>query len=121
MSNLDRRPAPQELGGLEQAATGPVLDLLPGKEVLLGESTRVRRLLPTRRSLTSIALVPFAFPPIWLFTKLAVRRGRRRFLALRREGRILADAKPPHDEMVRHVLSAPLLLDRVIAIEAEAV
>jgi quercetin 2,3-dioxygenase len=47
MSNLDRRPAPHELGGLEQTSTGPVLDLLPGREVLLGESTRVRRLLPT--------------------------------------------------------------------------
>jgi redox-sensitive bicupin YhaK (pirin superfamily) len=47
MSNLDRRPAARELGGLEGTATGPVLDLLPGKEVLLGESTRVRRLLPT--------------------------------------------------------------------------
>ena len=47
MSNLDRRPAAQELGGLEATAAGPALDLLPGKEVLLGESTRVRRLLPT--------------------------------------------------------------------------
>ena len=47
MSNLDRRPPTQELGGLEQIAAGPALDLLPGKEVLLGESTRVRRLLPT--------------------------------------------------------------------------
>ena len=47
MSNLDRRPAPQELGGPEQVSARPVLDLLPGKEVLLGESTRVRRLLPT--------------------------------------------------------------------------
>jgi redox-sensitive bicupin YhaK (pirin superfamily) len=47
MSNLDRRPAARELGGLEATAAGPVLDLLPGKEVLLGESTRVRRLLPT--------------------------------------------------------------------------
>jgi redox-sensitive bicupin YhaK (pirin superfamily) len=47
MSNLDTRPTPQELGGLEATAAGPVLDLLPGKEVLLGESTRVRRLLPT--------------------------------------------------------------------------
>ena len=46
MSNLDTRPAAQELGGLETSA-GPALDLLPGKEVLLGESTRVRRLLPT--------------------------------------------------------------------------
>ena len=47
MSNLDRRPAAQELGGLAATTAGPALDLLPGKEVLLGESTRVRRLLPT--------------------------------------------------------------------------
>jgi redox-sensitive bicupin YhaK (pirin superfamily) len=47
MSNLDRRPAAQQLGGLESTTARPVLDLLPGKEVLLGESTRVRRLLPT--------------------------------------------------------------------------
>src|SRR4051794_27268155 len=47
MSNLDRRPSPQELGGPEQTSTGPVLELLPGKEVMLGESTSVRRLLPT--------------------------------------------------------------------------
>ncbi|MGY1805985.1 pirin family protein [Blastococcus sp. SYSU D00669] len=47
MSNLDRRPTPRELGGLEQTSAGPVLDVLPGKEVLLGESTHVRRLLPT--------------------------------------------------------------------------
>jgi redox-sensitive bicupin YhaK (pirin superfamily) len=47
MSNLDRRPTARELGGLEATSAGPALDLLPGKEVLLGESTRVRRLLPT--------------------------------------------------------------------------
>jgi len=47
MSNLDRRPAARELGGLAATPPGPALDLLPGKEVLLGESTRVRRLLPT--------------------------------------------------------------------------
>jgi quercetin 2,3-dioxygenase len=47
MSNLDRRPAARELGGLEATSAGPALDLLPGKEVLLGESTYVRRLLPT--------------------------------------------------------------------------
>src|ERR687894_2452013 len=47
MSNLDRRPAARELGGLEGTAARPALDLLPGKEVLLGESTYVRRLLPT--------------------------------------------------------------------------
>jgi len=47
VSNLDRRPSAQQLGGLGATAAGPVLDLLPGREVLLGESTRVRRLLPT--------------------------------------------------------------------------
>ena len=47
MSNLDRRPAAREMGGLEATPAGPALDLLPGREVLLGESTRVRRLLPT--------------------------------------------------------------------------
>jgi redox-sensitive bicupin YhaK (pirin superfamily) len=47
MSNLDRRPEPRELGGTEQVSPGPALDLLPGREVTLGESTRVRRLLPT--------------------------------------------------------------------------
>lgn len=81
---------------------------------------RIRRLLPTRRSLTSLFLLPFVFPFLWLFTTLAARRARRRFAALRREGRIPPDAEPPHDEMVRHLLSAPLLLDRVLAIEAEA-
>src|ERR687890_32786 len=47
MSNLDRHPSARALGGLEQTSAGPALDLLPGKEVILGESTRVRRLLPT--------------------------------------------------------------------------
>jgi hypothetical protein len=47
VSNLDRRPAARQLGGLESTSAGPALDLLPGREVLLGESTRVRRLLPT--------------------------------------------------------------------------
>jgi len=47
MSNLDRRPPAREMGGLEATPAGPALDLLPGRQVLLGESTHVRRLLPT--------------------------------------------------------------------------
>ncbi|MEU2348983.1 pirin family protein [Modestobacter sp. NPDC049651] len=47
MSNLEPRPAAHELGGLAAASARPALDLLPGKEVLLGEGTPVRRLLPT--------------------------------------------------------------------------
>ncbi|TXC95086.1 pirin family protein [Streptomyces sp. ISID311] len=44
MSNLDLRPAPSLCGGT--ARTGPVRDVQPGKQVPLGESTVVRRLLP---------------------------------------------------------------------------
>ena len=47
MSNLDRRPPAHRLGGTPQTSAGPALELLPGKEVLLGGSTTVRRLLPT--------------------------------------------------------------------------
>jgi redox-sensitive bicupin YhaK (pirin superfamily) len=47
MSNLDRRPPARELGGPAATVAHPVLELLPAKEVQLGESTRVRRLLPT--------------------------------------------------------------------------
>ncbi|WP_407553893.1 pirin family protein [Streptomyces sp. Pv4-95] len=44
MSNLDLRPAPNLCGG--NGRTGPVRDVQPGKQVALGESTVVRRLLP---------------------------------------------------------------------------
>lgn len=44
MSNLDLKPAPQTCGG--GGRTGPVRDVQPGKQVALGESTLVRRLLP---------------------------------------------------------------------------
>ncbi|WP_029431176.1 pirin family protein [Blastococcus sp. URHD0036] len=47
MSDLDARPAARVLGGTAETPARPVLDLLPGKEVQLGRSTRVRRLLPT--------------------------------------------------------------------------
>ncbi|MER6301240.1 pirin family protein [Kitasatospora sp. NPDC001539] len=44
MSNLDLKPAPTSCG--REATTGPVKDLLTGRQVQLGESTVVRRLLP---------------------------------------------------------------------------
>ncbi|MDT4932719.1 MAG: quercetin 2,3-dioxygenase [Pseudonocardiales bacterium] len=46
MSNLDRTPDLTRCGGRAGTATTPVHELFAGKEVLLGESTRVRRLLP---------------------------------------------------------------------------
>ncbi|WP_129838776.1 pirin family protein [Streptomyces sp. RFCAC02] len=44
MSNLDTAPVPTRCGGAH--GPGPVRELHPGKEVPLGESTVVRRLLP---------------------------------------------------------------------------
>ncbi|MEV7937178.1 pirin family protein [Kitasatospora sp. NPDC088264] len=44
MSNFDRKPSPTTCG--READTGPVKDLLTGRQVQLGESTMVRRLLP---------------------------------------------------------------------------
>jgi redox-sensitive bicupin YhaK (pirin superfamily) len=46
MSNLDRTPGLTALGGLADVATRPVHELFAGREVVLGESTKVRRLLP---------------------------------------------------------------------------
>ncbi|MFF8771802.1 pirin family protein [Kitasatospora sp. NPDC015120] len=45
MSNLDAKPAPTTCGG--ERSTGPVRDLLAARRVPLGESTVVRRLLPS--------------------------------------------------------------------------
>ena len=46
MSNLDRTPDLTRCGGLADVAARPVHDVFAGKEVALGESTVVRRLLP---------------------------------------------------------------------------
>ncbi|HEX3825452.1 MAG TPA: pirin family protein [Mycobacteriales bacterium] len=46
MSNLDRSPAIRLGGGRAEVATKPVKQLFAGREVALGESTVVRRLLP---------------------------------------------------------------------------
>ncbi len=47
MSNLDLHPAPAECGGRHDVTARPVRELLPAKDVRLGESTMVRRLLPS--------------------------------------------------------------------------
>ncbi|MGY1694791.1 pirin family protein [Geodermatophilus sp. SYSU D00814] len=47
MSDTEPRPTPREVGGLDATSAGPALDLLPGREVMLGPGTPVRRLLPT--------------------------------------------------------------------------
>ncbi|SDG88470.1 hypothetical protein SAMN05421505_1097 [Sinosporangium album] len=47
MSNLDTHPAVTVCGGHRDTAAEPVHQLFPGRMVRLGESTQVRRLLPT--------------------------------------------------------------------------
>lgn len=47
MSDLDLHPAPAVCGGRADVTGRPVRDLLPAKNVPLGESTVVRRLLPS--------------------------------------------------------------------------
>jgi hypothetical protein len=47
VSNLDRSPSVVTCGGRAETPGEPVLELLRGREVTLGESTKVRRLLPT--------------------------------------------------------------------------
>ena len=47
MSDLETRPGLHRCGGTGDVAPRPVLEVHEGKEVLLGESTVVRRLLPT--------------------------------------------------------------------------
>ncbi|WP_028924595.1 pirin family protein [Pseudonocardia acaciae] len=47
MSNLERRPVAVECGGRSGTPGEPVYERVPGREVMLGESTKVRRLLPT--------------------------------------------------------------------------
>ncbi|GAA3926762.1 pirin family protein [Actinomadura viridis] len=47
MSDLQLRPAPVVCGGREDVAGGPVRELLAPRRVPLGESTVVRRLLPS--------------------------------------------------------------------------
>ncbi|MEU7133298.1 pirin family protein [Streptomyces sp. NPDC046261] len=59
MSNLDLHPAPTRCGGRQDVTAQPVQELLPAKDVRLGESTMVRRLLPSmgRRMIGAWAFV----------------------------------------------------------------
>lgn len=47
MSNLDPDPSLITCGGRVGVAAAPAAEVLPGRKVTLGESTGVRRLLPT--------------------------------------------------------------------------
>jgi hypothetical protein len=81
---------------------------------------RVRQLLPSTISPTSVALLPVMYPLVAWFTRRSLRFGRREFRERIAKGDIPADCPPPFDEIFRHVLSLRMLLPTVLILEAEA-
>lgn len=81
---------------------------------------RIRRLLPSNVSPTSLALWPLLFPPIAFFTRLSQRKAERHFRRLLAEGAVPPGTPPPFPEMLAHVLSPELLLNAILVLEAEA-
>ncbi len=80
---------------------------------------RIRRLLRSNWSLSSIALLPLV-PLVWLATTVSQRRAVKKFERLKREGCVPADAEVPYAEMMRHLLSPEILLNSTLIVEAEA-
>jgi SAM-dependent methyltransferase len=82
---------------------------------------RVRQLLPSTKSPTSVLLLPFLYPLVALFTRRSLRVGRKEFQKKIAKGEIAADCPRPFDDIYRHVLSLRMLLTTVMILEAEAV
>jgi 2-polyprenyl-3-methyl-5-hydroxy-6-metoxy-1,4-benzoquinol methylase len=81
---------------------------------------RIRQLLRSTRSPSSVALLPFMWPFVVFFTWLSQRAGRKDFVRRTARGEI-SSCSPPFDEILRHVLSPRMLLTTVLILEAEAV
>jgi SAM-dependent methyltransferase len=79
---------------------------------------RIRRLLPSNWSPTSVLLWPFLYPWVSLFTHLAQRRAKRQFRRLLASGALPPDTPSPYSEMLAHVLSPECLLNSILVIEA---
>jgi len=82
---------------------------------------RIRRIHSSRFSPTSVLIAPLLLPAVALFTLLAAARWRRKFLRCRDEQRIPAGSKSPYEEIIRHILSPPLLFAGTLILEMEAV
>lgn len=81
---------------------------------------RVRRVLSSRVSCSSILLAPLLLPWVAFFTWLAPRRARRKFRKLKQAGEIPADTPAPYPAMLRHLLSPAVLFGKNLILEAEA-
>ena len=89
--------------------------------ILHNNHFRIKEVLSSRCSPTSVLLAPFMLPFVALFTFLAARRWKKKFLKCSDQNRIPAGAQPPYREIVRHVLSRAVLFSGSLVIEAEAV
>ncbi len=92
---------------------------------------RIRRLLPSNSSRTSLLLWPVGFPWIAVATWYSQRPAKRKYARMEAERRgpsarnplayqLPDDATNPYPEMTRHLLSPNLLLNATMIIEAEA-
>lgn len=82
---------------------------------------RIRTLLKSQYSATSLLLAPLMWPLVSFYTRSAARRWTRKFPGLVESGVVPPGTEPPYAEIVRHVLSAPALFSGTLALEAEAV
>ncbi len=85
---------------------------------------RIRRLLPSNYSVSSLALVPLV-PLVAAATWYSQRGAKRKFARIMRGADDLSytpppGTLPPYDEMLKHLLSPHLLLNATMVIEAEA-
>lgn len=82
---------------------------------------RIRRLLPSNKSNSSVFLLPFLLPWVALFTWISQRYAAKKLAKMKARGRAPADAVPPGPEILKHVLSPQMLLSTVLILEAEKV
>jgi SAM-dependent methyltransferase len=97
-----------------------MLDYFQLRYLLHHSGFHLKSLLRPRYSPTSVILTPFLMPLAAIFTRLAQRKSRRKFTALKAAGRIPDTEMPPYGEITRHVLSPALMWGTIVVAEAEA-
>lgn len=80
---------------------------------------RIERLWPSNWSPSSLMLAPMV-PLVWLAHRASERSARRAFVRGQARGTIDAGARPPFDEIRRHVLSPEMLFNATMIVEASA-
>jgi SAM-dependent methyltransferase len=97
-----------------------LVDYFQLRYLLHNTGFRLKQVLPSRFSPTSLLLAPLMVPFVVLFTFLAARRWKRKFRKCNDKDIVSDGAQQPYDEICKHVLSPALLLTGSLIIEAEA-